>query len=99
MLRQGNKTMDSESFIPMKKTQSLDWSPATVVQKKHHQKTVDAKAYRQQMLEQVNRDRKQHKAIVEKEINTKATFAQCVFNMSNSLMVSTFIYAYVNNQR
>ena len=87
--------MDSDSFVALKKTQSLDWSPATVVKKHQQQKAVDAKIYRQHLLEQANRGRKQHKTIVEKEINTKATFAQCVFNMSNILMVSTtFVLLY-----
>jgi len=87
LLRPGSKTMDDESFVKLKKAQSLDWSPATVIRKQHQQKTDEAKAYRQQLLLKANKGVQQHKKnIVEKEIETKATFSQCVFNMANILM-------------
>jgi hypothetical protein len=99
---------DFEKSIP--KVQSLDFkskygslvdqpiTPLLKTQKEQSQKAMEAKAYRQKLLEKQGGDnlgtgsqkekaqrKKKHE---EFSMDSKATFAQCVFNMANILMVS-----------
>lgn len=98
------------------KVQSLDFkskysatdvapiAPLMETQKQQTKKTMEAKAYRQKLLQQKRDEEKgsiqmsprftkeksirQRKAAVAKALEGKATFTQCVFNMANILMVS-----------
>jgi hypothetical protein len=102
---------DFEKSIP--KVQSLDFKskyesimdqpikPLVKTQKEQSQKAMEAKAYRQKLLEKAQQDggaklspgfhkekalrKKKHEEL---SMEAKATFSQCVFNMANILMVS-----------
>jgi solute carrier family 32 (vesicular inhibitory amino acid transporter) len=74
------------SFATLKKHKSLDFGGpsgnAKTIQQQQLQKAAQNKAYRQQLLQKTTHKSK----IVEKEVDAKASFSQCVFNMSNILM-------------
>ena len=87
-------------------------TPLVQSQKEQNKKAMEAKAYRQKLLKQQDEEKggaqlspgfnkeKKHTRKTRDEVSTeaKATFAQCVFNMANILMVSPNICDAVSNK-